>query len=154
MGSEAGGGDACLEMRKVRRVCIVDDGSRVLGVSIPELCYRSSGSRNRKRRGKKRGLRALTLPSHVPPISSRASSPIRRSTQGTARMRHPTQTTQATPRNYNRMRPPMSMVNTKRRRGSPTNTIIPPGPSRLRRPHIACPISGGGERSSRREDVI
>ena len=122
MGSEAGGGDACLEMRKVRRVCIVDDGSRVLGVSIPELCYRSSGSRNRKRRGKKRGLRALTLPSHVPPISSRASSPIRRSTQGTARMRHPTQTTQATPRNYNRMRPPMSMVNTKSN----------------------CPISGGG----------
>ena len=38
----------------------------------------------------------------------------------------------------------MSMVNTKRRRGSPTNSIIPPGPSRLRRPHIACPISGGG----------
>ena len=40
-GAEAGGGDACLEMRKVRRGCIVDDGSgsRVLGVSIPMLCY-------------------------------------------------------------------------------------------------------------------
>ena len=26
-GEEAGGGDGCLEMRKVRRECIVDDGS-------------------------------------------------------------------------------------------------------------------------------
>ena len=26
-GAEAGGNDACLEMRKVRRGCIVDDGS-------------------------------------------------------------------------------------------------------------------------------
>ena len=46
-GAEAGGGDACLEMRKVGRGCIVDDegaedgcGCRVLGVShIPRLCY-------------------------------------------------------------------------------------------------------------------
>ena len=29
-------------------------------------------------------------------------------------MRHPTQTAHPTPRNHNRMRPPMSMVNTKR----------------------------------------
>jgi len=57
-GAEAGGGDACPEMRKVKRGCIVDDegaqdesGSRVLGVSFPRLCYRSSASRNTKRRG-------------------------------------------------------------------------------------------------------
>ena len=40
-GAEAGGGDACLEMRKVRRGYIVDggSGSRVVGVSILRLCF-------------------------------------------------------------------------------------------------------------------
>ena len=40
-GVEAGGGDVCLEMRKVRKGCIVGDGSvsRGLGVSIPRLCF-------------------------------------------------------------------------------------------------------------------
>ena len=45
-GVEARGGDACLEMRKVRMGYIVDDGSgsRVLGVNILRLCYRSLAS--------------------------------------------------------------------------------------------------------------
>lgn len=43
-GAEAGGGDACLEVRTIQKGCIVDDegaedgcGSRVLGVSILRL---------------------------------------------------------------------------------------------------------------------
>ena len=45
------------------------------------------------------------------------------------------------------MRPPMSMVNTKRRRGSAKNTIIPRGPSRSRGPTPPAPCAadeGGG----------
>ena len=51
-GAEAGGGDACLEMKKVRRGCIVDDGSgsQVLVASNPKLCYRSSASRNTEKK--------------------------------------------------------------------------------------------------------
>ena len=56
-------------------------------------------------------------------------------------MRHPTQTTHPTPWNHNRMRPPMSMVNTKGRRGSPRNTIIPPGPNRPRGPTPSAPYA-------------
>ena len=53
-GAEAVGGGACLEMRKVRRGCIVDggSGSRALGVSILRLCFGSSPSRNTKKKKK------------------------------------------------------------------------------------------------------
>ena len=102
----------------------------------------------RRERGKERHIRTLTLPKHEPPMPSPASS-IERSTQGTARMRHPTQTTHVTSRNDNGMRPSMSIVDTKRRRRSPRNTIIPPGPSRRRGPRTSCPVCGGGRRGTR-----
>ena len=53
-GVEAGGGDAYVEMRKVRRGCIIGGGSvsRALGVSIHSeaLFRRSSASRKGKRK--------------------------------------------------------------------------------------------------------
>ena len=140
-GAEAGGGDARLEMKKVRRGYIAYDGrgSPVLGrVFRGSVIVRQL--HEKRREGKKRHMRALILPGHIPSIPPSA---IRRSTRGSARMRHPTQTTHPTPWNHNRMRPPMSMVNTKRRRGSPRNTIIHPGPSRPRGPHTAYPVCGG-----------
>ena len=60
-GAEAGGGEACLEMRKVRRGCIVDggSGSRALEVSIPKLYYRSSAFTKHEEIGGKKGTYEL-----------------------------------------------------------------------------------------------
>jgi len=90
-GGEAGGGDACLEMRKVKRGCIIDDegaqdesGSQMLRVSVARLCYHYPQLHETQREGEKKHIQALTLPRHKPPIPSPSpSSSIRRSTQGT-----------------------------------------------------------------------
>ena len=60
-GAEAGGGDACLEVRKVRRRCIVGDGS---GSRTSERVFRGSViarqlSLNTKRKGGKKGTYEL-----------------------------------------------------------------------------------------------
>jgi len=59
-GAEAGGGDACLEMRKVKRGCIIDEegaqdesGSRVLRVSVARLCYHPLQLHETRKGGKK-----------------------------------------------------------------------------------------------------
>ena len=48
-GAEAGGGDACLEMRKVRRECIVDDRSWALESVFRSSIIARQLSRNTKR---------------------------------------------------------------------------------------------------------
>ena len=60
-GADAGGGDACLEMSKVRRGRIVDDGSGEsgVGVSIPKLYYRSSAFTKHEEIGGKKGTYKL-----------------------------------------------------------------------------------------------
>ena len=96
----------------------------------------------RRERAKERHVRTLVCPSMNHPFSPTLPVEVLRG----LRIRHPTH---FTPQNHNRMRPSMSIVNTKRRRRSPRNTIIPPGPDHPRGPRTSCPVCGGGRRGTR-----
>ena len=72
-GAEAGGGDACLEMRRARRGCI--DADVGAGSECSEALLSFSLFISFTKRKKKRALRALTPPRHKRPIQTTHSTP-------------------------------------------------------------------------------